>query len=113
MTFVLAVFQSFQIRLADADSWPTGRAKDIEAHRRLVEFLSTRSDVTSAHLEGVRSEVGCIRIRPEELAATGFFNAWPIKFPSAEPMSLRILKSLSKLLSLPAWSLYPETMEIL
>jgi len=107
VTFILAVFQSFQIRLVDASSWPTGRQADLEAQQQLVDLLKGKP---GADWQAAQVEKGCTRVRPEELAgAAGCYVALPVQFAEAEPASLCLLKRLSKALGLPAWAVYPET----
>jgi hypothetical protein len=109
VTFVLAIFQSFQVRLLNAGTWPVNRPKDLEAQERLLEMLKNNPNATAEHKQAVRAERGCTRIRPEELVGAGCYVAWPVLFSQAEPASLHLLKRLSTILGVPPWMLYPET----
>jgi hypothetical protein len=107
VTFVLAVLQSMRIRLVEASTWPVGRPADLEAHQSLINALNKRG-AAPTHLKEVAAEKGCTRIRPEEVAGSGYFTAWPTHFWQCEPASLHILKRISERLALPVWELYPE-----
>lgn len=90
VTFVLAVLNGINFRLLDGVTWPTDRPEDLEAQRRLVDYLAGTPGVTPEHLEAVRGEVGCMRVRPEELGACGCFLKFPVGFHAAAPASLYI-----------------------
>ena len=106
VTFVLAMFQSAKIQLVDSSTWPIGRSADLDAQQSLVRLLEGRA--SAEHVQAVREEVGCTRVRPEEIAATACYLAWPVSFPCAEAPSLHLLWQIAKLVDLPSWSLYPE-----
>jgi hypothetical protein len=107
VTFVLAVFLSVtRMRFLDISSWPSNRAEDLREQERLVGDLR-KTDPTQA--DAVEKEKGCTRVRPEELAACGFYSVWPVHFFQSEPYSLFILKRISTRLGLPVWDIYPET----
>jgi len=46
------------------------------------------------HVDRVRKELPCIRVRPEEVAATGMFDDLPATFSQLEPAGEWILQRL-------------------
>jgi hypothetical protein len=72
-TFILSVFNSAEIKLIDIKSWRPRRS-DVKWHEKIVKALEKFRDygkVSPEHVEQVRSERGCARFRPEEVAASG------------------------------------------
>ncbi len=108
VTFVLAIFQTFKIRLIDASTWPQNRPEDLKAQQNLIEWLIKNNKATPEHIKDVREESGCLRVRPEEACGAGCHKLMPVKFMYAEPASLYLLKRISQLLHIPAWKTYPE-----
>src|SRR5437660_11978427 len=97
-TFVLAVFQSVEITLINMDTWE-GRVDDITRHESLLQKM--RSGIPGfappappAHIALVAQEVNCMRVRPEEVAATGMFNDLPATFKQVEPAGAWILSQI-------------------
>lgn len=66
-TFVLAVFHATGLQLVNYAEWPVDRLGDKEWQLAILEKLEGHSD--NSHLEHVRSEIGSVRYRPEEVAA--------------------------------------------
>lgn len=94
-SFVLAVFQVAGLRLVDEDSWPTSRAGDREWQESILGALENSSPPASQeHLEAVRSELGSVRIRPEEVAGSGTVSPLPASFRIAEERATQILRRL-------------------
>lgn len=95
-SFVLAVFQMAGLRLVDEDSWPTSRAGDREWQESILDALENSSPPASQeHLEAVRSELGSVRIRPEEVAGSGTVNPLPASFQAVESRAEQILEQLT------------------
>ncbi len=84
-TFVLTLFNSVHLPLVDLTGWPN-REDDITRHRSLLEKMRNgipRSNIPPAppeHVDRVAAEVDCIRVRPEEVAATALYNHFPTQF---------------------------------
>ena len=94
-TFVLAIFEWATIPLLSRESWPS-RPDDTEAQLKLVAYLRT-TDATKEHIEAVEREVGCMRIRPEEVAAATTTEPRPIGFVDAEVIGLEVLAEFDAL----------------
>jgi hypothetical protein len=82
-TFVLAVFQSVEIRLVNIETWQA-REDDVARHESLLKKMRGEEPgfepAPDDHIEQVAKEVNCMRVRPEEVAATGMFDDLPATF---------------------------------
>ncbi len=76
--FVLIVFLTSGISLIDFTTWQE-RAEDADWHRYLVQQLEGHG-ASPEHVEAVRSEIGCARVRPEETAGAGIEDFLPANF---------------------------------
>ncbi len=97
-TFVLAVFDAARIPYIDISGW-VRRDDDDERHNRLLEQMiegipGRIPPADPAHVSKVRSELPCIRVRPEETAAAGLFEDRPARFAQVEPAGQWILEQL-------------------
>lgn len=95
-TFVTLVFGHAGIHLLDMSTWDTDRSaerkrEDEDAQRRLVAYLR-RNPESAAHADLVERQVGCTRIRAEEVAAASGMTGHPIPFVRAEPEGRRVLE---------------------
>ncbi len=95
-TFVLSVFESAEVPLVRLDSWKR-RAEDDARHETLLARMRNgipEQGIPPAdpeHVKQVENELPCIRIRPEEIAAAGFFDELPAKYEQLEPAGQWIL----------------------
>lgn len=94
-TFVVLVFRHVRVELLNAESWDgrtdERRLEDEKAQTLLVSYLQARS---AQHAEMVRRDIGCTRIRAEEVAAASGMTDHPIPFDKAEPAGRRVLEML-------------------
>ena len=82
-TFVLTIFSSAGPRLIDTSNWPK-RPEDKAWHEKLVKFLES-TDASPAHIKRVKKDIGCARIRPEEVAGACLEEVPPYaKFQACE-----------------------------
>jgi hypothetical protein len=86
-TFVLHVFESVGTTLLDIASWEE-RPNDASWHEGIVASLRAFRDqhpdqLSEAHIEAVRGEIGCARIRPEEVVGGSTADILPAPFHSA------------------------------
>jgi hypothetical protein len=86
-TFLVLVFRHARIELLDTITWSQDRSaerqrEDEDAQRRLVGAL--QRDYRE-HAALVEREVGCTRIRAEEVAVASGMTGHPIPFMRAEP----------------------------
>jgi len=71
VTFVLAIFKSLGIGAIDLSGWPE-RSEDAVLHRYVVHSLRDSMNrnepgFSAEYVSRVSGEIGCIRVRPEEL----------------------------------------------
>jgi hypothetical protein len=86
-TFVVQVFRSSGNPILDGDGWPQ-RPKDVERQRYLVDYL--RNCPNPAHRDPAQAdlielEIGCMRIRPEEVVGACLEKELPALFGQCEP----------------------------
>ncbi|MCI0643159.1 MAG: hypothetical protein L0Y72_18235 [Gemmataceae bacterium] len=91
-TFVLAVFEFASIRLLDYTTWRP-REDDSLWQQRIVEMLEEQ-DADAEHVEAVRQTVGCLRFRPEEVAAGAALFPPTASFDSTCELATQILERL-------------------
>jgi hypothetical protein len=89
-TFVLAVFQRAGLQLVRYESWPVGRPGDAEWQARIVDALQ-RTGAIQEHVQAVRSEIGSVRFRPEEVAGAAAFSNLPADFHPVSELGEAIL----------------------
>jgi hypothetical protein len=98
-TFVLTVFQSVRFPLVHFEGWQR-REDDDARHEALLELMRRgipESGIDPApleHVARVKAELPCIRVRPEEAAATGLFNDLPAVFGQLAPAGEGVLAQI-------------------
>ena len=93
-TFVLAMLELANIRLADLSSWQD-RQGDAEWKAGIVEDLDDRG-ADPAHVEGVRSDRNHTRVRPEDVAGAATVSPLPASFTSAVVRGASIVDELAR-----------------
>lgn len=91
-TFVVAVLRGAGVHLLDEASWRP-RPEDAGWQRKIVALLE-RHGAPEAHVDAVRSQVGCARIRPEEVAASAAATSVPASFEHATTWGPSLLERL-------------------
>ena len=94
-SFVLALFHAAGLPLADYDSWPSGRPGDAEWQREIIELLE-QQQTDRQHIDHLRSEIGAVRFRPEEVAASTGLAPPAADFQRAEPLGQLINDRIRK-----------------
>lgn len=96
-TFVLTVFESAKVPLIGLETWEL-RVDDEQRHNSLLEWMrngiGNAPPAKSEHVTRVQEELPCIRVRPEEVAASGMFDL-PATFAQLEPAGQWVLQRLS------------------
>jgi hypothetical protein len=95
-TFIQAVFDWARIPLLDEATWEV-RDEDREAQQLLLGFLRRGEAATEEHLAAVEAEVGCMRFRTEEVAASSAIANRPVPFRVASEEGVRIRSSFDRL----------------
>jgi len=96
-SFVFAVFDAAGLRLAEYESWPVNRPGDGQWQETIIGQLESQT-VGQAHINHLRSEIGAVRYRPEEVVASTALAPPPLAFAEAEQLGRRII---SRIRSLP------------
>lgn len=92
-SFVLAVFDSAGVRLADYATWSRRRAGDVEWQQLITEQLE-KNGAGADHIAFIKSGIGAVRYRPEDVAGCAAADQLPCPFDVAEPLSQEVLKQL-------------------
>ena len=97
-TFIVLVFGHAGIELLDTITWDQDRSderkrEDEDAQHRLVKYLRD-NPASRAHADLVEGQVGCTRIRAEEIAAALGMTGHPIPFMRAEPEGRCVLQTI-------------------
>jgi hypothetical protein len=87
-TFVLAIFQSAGVPLVDLASWQK-RPTDERWQNKILELMIKRG-VDTSHLDGVASEIGCVRYRPDEVTAACLVDMYPASFDAVTPLAEQV-----------------------
>ncbi len=94
-TFVLAIFEAAGLCIATYDSWPIDRKGDRDWQKWVIEQLETSNPpAANEHIEAVRSQIGCARFRPEEVAGAALGSPLPASFDVASKNGLLVLRRL-------------------
>ena len=99
-TFVLTVFNSAAVPLADVAGW-VARSDDNERHQQLIQKMTDgipgfAPPANPAHVQKVKASLPCIRVRPEEVAGAALSTNLPAHFVNAESAGRWILESITK-----------------
>jgi hypothetical protein len=91
-TFVLTVLSTINYDLLDLDTWNESRSGDDSWYDYIVKALERyrigrESLLKVEHIDAVRSQKGCVRYRPEDVAVAAQLSPWPavyltVKAPS-------------------------------
>lgn len=97
-TFVLTVFESVGISLADLTGW-VARPDDVNQHQRFVEMMADgiqnfAPPADRVHVARVAKAVASIRVRPEEAAGAALAAELPASFEEAEQGGRWILEQI-------------------
>lgn len=95
-TFLLALFDAAQVKLLALGSWDTDRTaercdEDEAAQRQIVLHLRSHDP---GHARLVEQDVGCTRVRAEEVAAASGMTERPADFARVEPEGRSVLSRL-------------------
>lgn len=95
-TFVLAFLERHGISLIRKDTWPNRTEEDAVAHHLLISILTKLKEPgISEHIDIIKKDIGCVRYRPEEVAAASSFTPLPKDYSQIVGRSVEILEELS------------------
>ena len=102
-TFVIAVFQSNYRHLVDIASWEH-RDEDDQKQREMVAFMEKNAGryygLTRERIDAARSEIGCLRYRPEETVGACLVGDHPTRMEKAAPAGVDTLAWLDHALGM-------------
>jgi hypothetical protein len=94
-TFVVHLFRSAGNPLIDLTNWPADRAGDREPQEELVRMMQTDpSPIYQAQAARIRSQIGCPRVRPEDVAGGCLEDVLPAGFEQCDSNGREILALL-------------------
>lgn len=98
-SFVLALFDISGLPLLSYETWPIDRIEDAEWQHEIIKRLEAPENPpkyrpTPAHLARLRTGIGCVRFRPEEVAGAATETTLPVEFQIAERLGNAILQRL-------------------
>jgi hypothetical protein len=98
-TFVLTLFESAKVPLVELAGWPA-RPADEAQQARLLRMMRDgipgfAPPASPEHIERVLGELPCVRVRPEEVAASAMAIRLPATFQQAEQGGRWILEWLT------------------
>jgi hypothetical protein len=94
-TFVVLMFDSAKIKFIDFTGWQkrdSDREVQIDLCKRLAVWVG-QGLATVEHLNELQKEIGCDRVRPEEVVGTCLLKL-PAKFDQIEPAGKAVVKRL-------------------
>jgi hypothetical protein len=95
-TFVLHLFRSSGNPLLDVTGWPAGRPGDRERQEELVRWMeATPSPAYQAQASRIRGQIGCPRVRSEDVAGGCLEDELPARFEQCDPNGRAILAMLA------------------
>lgn len=86
-TFVVHVFRSAGNEIVDPTDWPraTARAGDVERQEQLIRMMEQNpSPEYQRQADRIRSQRGCPRIRPEDVAGACLEDSLPARFAQCD-----------------------------
>jgi hypothetical protein len=96
-SFVVLVFREMGVELLQVDTWEQRSeerlAEDVAAQEALVKLLLEQNP---QHAAAVASEVGCLRFRPEEVAAASASPPRPVEFGRAEDLGRQVASAFGR-----------------
>ena len=92
-TFVLTIFHEAGPTLVNFAGWPK-RASDRAWHQHLVKLL--RPLVPAWYFKKVVKDIGCARVRPEEVAGACLEDDLPTSFPPCEANGRHVLQGAER-----------------
>lgn len=95
-SFVLAVFERAQLRLAHHMGWAAPDSDDIRWQQSVLEALRNDPRVSPEHINAVEREVGnSVRYRPEQVAgAAAIRKRRPVKYQYAKSLGIDVVRLL-------------------
>jgi hypothetical protein len=89
-TFIIAVLKHLKFPLIKEETWPVNRRDDVAWQTGILQQLE-RTGASQLHVEALRSNVGAVRYRPEEICGAACLDDWPVAYDDASTTAAEIV----------------------
>lgn len=97
-TFVAAVLNAASYMPIAPGTWSSDDPEDIEWQHWVIEMME-KTQVPQEHIAKVREDLGCKRLRPEQIAGACTMASWPVTKDDANEIAARVLADLAAIAS--------------
>jgi hypothetical protein len=95
-TFIVHFFHSSGNRILDVTGWPASRPGDTERQEELVRWMEANpAPAFQTQAARIRGQIGCPRIRPEDVAGGCMEDVLPARFDDCDSNGRGILAMLA------------------
>lgn len=91
-TFIVVVLAEHGHQLVLLETWPT--EEDTTWQEWVVGWLR-RQGAAAAHIETVKADVGCRRLKPEQVVGAATYEEWPVEYEDASKAAAQIIAELA------------------
>ncbi len=86
-SFVIAVFDAIGIQLVDIDTFIENEHQNTEWQQLIIEQFESDSRIPKEHIDLMKSEIGNIRITPDQVAASSIQSTKPTPLTALIPLA--------------------------
>lgn len=91
-SFIYQIYHSNGFPLVDKSTW-NERDDDAIWHTNIIHTLE-RQGVADDRISAMRQDIGCVRVRPEEVSSASILDSRPANYEECYPMANEILELL-------------------
>lgn len=95
-TFVAAVLNAARYMPIKPETWIGEKQEDIDWHNWVIEMMEN-TGVDPAHIQKVKEDVGCKRLRPEQIVSACTCSPWPVAHESADAIAAKVISDIASL----------------
>jgi len=88
-TFIVEVYRANALPLLDDDAWPSRLEEDTAWQERILDGLR-KTGAEQSHIDALSDDIGCVRYKPEEVAAATLQEDRPVSFDECLAMAQEI-----------------------
>ncbi|HEY5741871.1 MAG TPA: hypothetical protein VIS99_04960 [Terrimicrobiaceae bacterium] len=81
------------MKLVAYETWPSPRPGDLEWQEKILKYLERRA--SPEHIIRIKEDIGTVRFRPEEVAASAALKSIPAVFKDCEDAAVSVLRMLA------------------
>lgn len=96
-TFLFSLLKWWGYPTVDVKTWHQV-AGDVEWQQQIISWLAQSGDPESlAQAEALAKDVGCVRLRPDQMAGSCVIDpaSWPIEFDEAQTLALEVMEQVA------------------